>query len=168
MTVLQTSAAINPGNSGGALINEYGQVIGITSARMAKDDYEGIGFAIPTEIAKPVIEELIKNGYVSGRAKLGITGATIDSITAKYYSVPEGVQILSFTSESCFNGTEAAVGDIITSFNGKDITSMEDLHLALAKCSPGDEAEIVLYRYSASGKNDKTITVTVKLIENDS
>ena len=168
MTVLQTSAAINPGNSGGALINEYGQVIGITSAKIISTNYEGIGFAIPTEIAKPIIEEIITNGYVSGRAKLGITGTTIDSVTAKYYSVPEGVQIIGFSNETCFKGTEAKIGDIITSFNGKEITSMEDLHTALTKCSPGDEAEIVLYRYSATGASDKTITVTVKLIENDS
>ena len=168
LNVIQTSAAINPGNSGGALINEYGQVIGITSAKIVTDNYEGIGFAIPTENAKPIIEEIIKNGYVSGRAKLGITGATIDSVTAKYYGVPEGVQILGFSTETSFRGTEAKIGDIITSFNGKDITNMDDLHTILTKYSPGDEVEIVLYRYSASGVNDKTITVTVKLIENNS
>ena len=166
MTVLQTSAAINPGNSGGALINEYGQVIGITSAKIISTDYEGIGFAIPTQTAKPIIEEIITNGYVSGRAMLGITGTTIDSVTARYYDVPEGVQIITIEEYGCLYGTDAKVGDIIIGFNGEDITRMEDLQSALAKCSPGDTAELTLYRYSATGMNDMTFTVTVKLAEN--
>ena len=165
MTVIQTSAAINPGNSGGALINEYGQVIGITSSKIISTDYEGIGFAIPTELAKPIIEEIIKNGYVSGRPKLGITGTTIDSVTAKYYDVPEGVQIISIEEGGSLYGTEARVGDIIIGFDGKDVTGMEDLQALLAKCSPGDEVEIVLYRYSATRMNDLTLTITVKLSE---
>ncbi|MBR2640284.1 MAG: trypsin-like peptidase domain-containing protein, partial [Oscillospiraceae bacterium] len=166
MTVLQTSAAINPGNSGGALINEYGQVIGIVSAKIAATDYEGIGFAIPTETAKPIIEEIISNGYVSGRAKIGITGTTIDSVTARYYDVPEGVQIITIEPDGCLYGTEAKIGDIIIAFNGEDVTRMEDLQGILAECSPGDEVEITLYRYSATGMSDKTFTVTVKLVEN--
>ena len=100
MTLLQTNTALNEGNSGGALVNEYGQVIGIVSAKIAATDYEGIGFAIPTETAKPIIEEIIANGYVSGRAKIGITGTTIDSVTARYYDVPEGVQIITIEENS--------------------------------------------------------------------
>ena len=165
MTVLQTSAAINPGNSGGALINEYGQVIGITSAKIISTDYEGIGFAIPTQTAKPIIEEIITKGYISGRAKLGITGTTVDSVTSRYYNVPEGVQIITIEPDGCLYGTEAKVGDIIIGFKGEEITGMEDLQAMLAKSTPGDEVEIVLYRYSATGMNDKTFTVKVKLAE---
>ncbi|MBR3952976.1 MAG: trypsin-like peptidase domain-containing protein, partial [Oscillospiraceae bacterium] len=166
MTVLQTSAAINPGNSGGALINEYGQVIGITSSKIVSTGYEGIGFAIPTELAKPIIEEIINNGYVSGRAKLGITGTTIDSVTAKYYDVPEGVQIITIEQDGCLYGTEAKVGDIIIGYNGEDVTRMEDLQGFLAESNPGDEVELTLYRYSATRMNDLTFTVKVKLAEN--
>ncbi len=166
MTVLQTSAAINPGNSGGALINEYGQVIGITSAKIISTDYEGIGFAIPTQTAKPIIEEIITKGYVSGRAKLGITGTTVDSVTSRYYNVPEGVQIITIEPDGCLYGTEAKVGDIIIGFKGEEITGMEDLQAMLAKSTPGEEVEIVLYRYSATGMNDKTFTIKVKLAEN--
>lgn len=165
MTVLQTNAAINPGNSGGALVNEYGQVIGITSSKIVSTDYEGIGFAIPTATAKPIIEEIMANGYVSGRAKLGITCTTIDSVTAKYYSVPEGVQIITIETDSCFVGTDAKVGDIITAFNGTEITSLEDLQSCLAACSPGDTVTITLYRYSATRMNDLTLKVTVVLGE---
>ena len=166
MTVLQTSAAINPGNSGGALINEYGQVVGITSAKIISTDYEGIGFAIPTETAKPIIEEIISNGYVSGRARLGITGTTIDSVTAKYYDVPEGVQIITIEPDGCLYGTGAKVGDIIIAFDGEDVTKMEDLQGLLAERSPGDVVEITLYRYSATGNNNITLNVTVTLGEN--
>lgn len=166
MTVIQTSAAINPGNSGGALINEYGQVIGITSAKIVSTDYEGIGFAIPTQAAKPIIEEIIRNGYVSGRAMLGITGTTVDSVTARYYNVPEGVQIITIEQDGCLYGTEAKVGDIITAFNGQDVTRMEDLQSFLAKCSPGDEVELTLYRYSATGMSDRSFSIKVRLIEN--
>ncbi len=166
MSVLQTSAAINPGNSGGALINEYGQVIGITSAKIISTDYEGIGFAIPTETAKPIIEDIIKNGYVSGRAWLGINGVTIDSVTAKYYGVPQGVQIVTIEPEGCIYGTEAKVGDIITGFDGKEITGMEDLYAALSKRSAGEEVEITLYRYSATGNKNYSFSITVNLAEN--
>ena len=166
MTVLQTSAAINPGNSGGALINEYGQVIGITSAKIISTDYEGIGFAIPTELAKPIIEEIITNGYVSGRAKIGITGTTIDSVTARYYDVPEGVQIITIEPGSSLENTEALVGDIIIGFKGEDITNMEDLQSILSECSPGEKVDVTIYRYSATRMNDKTFTVTITLGEN--
>ena len=166
LTVIQTSAAINPGNSGGALINEYGQVIGITSAKIISTDYEGIGFAIPTDSAKPIIEELISNGYVSGRAKIGITGTTIDSVTAKYYDVPEGVQIVSIEEDGSLYGTKAKVGDIIIEFNGYEITSMEDLQSCLAECVPGQSVTITLYRYSATGLNDLTLKENIVLKEN--
>ena len=166
MTVIQTNAAINPGNSGGALVNEYGQVIGITSSKLVSTDYEGIGFAIPTATAVPIVQEIIKNGYVSGRAMLGITGKSIDSVEARYYNIPLGVQIVSINSDGAFGGTEAAAGDIITRFGETEITSMEDLQSCLADSKPGDEVEITLYRYSATKNNDRTFTVTVKLVEN--
>ena len=165
MTVLQTNAAINPGNSGGALVNEFGQVIGITSSKIVSTDYEGIGFAIPTAAAKPIIEEIVEKGYVSGRPKLGITCTTIDSMTGKYYDVPEGVQIISIDNDSCFIGTEAQVGDIIIAFDGTEVTSLEDLQTCLAEAKPGDVVEITLYRYSATRMNDLTFTVTVELGE---
>lgn len=166
MTVIQTTAAVNPGNSGGALINEYGQIIGITSSKVVSTDFEGIGFAIPTAIAKPIIEEIIANGYVSGRAMLGITGTTVDSVTAKYYNVPEGVQIVSIEATGCLYGTEVQVGDIITGFNNTTITQMDDLQSCLAESTPGDEVTLTIFRHSATGRNNKTFTVDVKLIEN--
>ncbi len=167
MNVIQTNAAINPGNSGGALINEYGQVIGITSSKLISTSYEGIGFAIPTAEAKGVIDELISNGYVSGRPILGITATTIDSTVAQMYNVPQGVQIRAINSRSALTGTEAAAGDIIIAFGDTDITSMTDLQTELLKSTPGDEVTLTLYRYSATGQSDRTFTVKVTLLEDN-
>ena len=166
MNVIQTNAAINPGNSGGALVNEYGQVIGITSSKLADVDYEGIGFAIPTATAIPIVQEVIEHGYVSGRAMLGITGKSIDSVEARYYNVPLGVQNDTINETGALAATEAATGDIITRFGSTEITSMEDLQACLAESTPGDTVEVTLYRYSATKNNDRTFTVTVTLIEN--
>lgn len=166
MTVIQTSAAISHGSSGGALINEFGQVIGITSAGLAASDYENVGFAIPTSTAIPIAEDIIANGYVSGRAKLGITGRVIDSITSRYYGVPVGIQITEIEQGGSFYKTVVEVGDIITCFDGKDIESMSDLQTALAEHKPGDTVEVELYRYGAKASNSKSFTVNVKLVEN--
>ncbi len=166
MNVLQTNAAINPGNSGGALVNEYGQVIGITSSKLADVDYEGIGFAIPIHTAVPIIEELIDHGYVSGRAMLGITGMTVDSVTSRYYNVPMGVQIVSIDPEGSLAGTNAQVGDIIIGFDGEEVSSMDDLQSLLAESSPGDVVEVELYRYSVTGNSNVSFTISITLAEN--
>ena len=166
MTVIQTNAAISHGSSGGALINEFGQVIGITSAGLAASDYENVGFAIPTSTAIPIAEDIIANGYVSGRAKLGITGRAIDSITSRYYGVPVGIQITVIDRDGSFYGTAVEVGDIITRFDGKEITDMTDLQTALAEHKPGDVVEVELYRYGAKVSNSKSFTVSVTLAEN--
>lgn len=165
MTLIQTSAAINPGNSGGALVNEFGQVIGITSSKLVSTRYEGVGFAIPTSTAIPIAQQLISQGYVSGRAKLGITGRNIDSMTARYYSVPTGVMILTINDDGSFAGSEAQVGDIITKIDGTEIGLLKDLSAFLAQHTPGDEVEVTLYRYSNTRSNDTELTVKVKLIE---
>ena len=84
MSLIQTDASINNGNSGGALINKYGQVVGITSAKLSGNAFgsatvEGMGFAIPINTAKDIVDEIIKNGYVSGRPSIGITGRNVSS-----------------------------------------------------------------------------------------
>mgnify|MGYP001496421157 CR=1 FL=1 len=167
LNVIQTNAAINPGNSGGALINEFGQVIGITNSKLISTSYEGIGFAIPISDAQDVIAELISQGYVSGRPILGITGTTIDSTVAQMYNVPQGVQIRAINSRSALTGTDAAAGDIIIAFDSTDITSMTDLQTALQAHAPGDQVVLTLYRYSATGNNDKTFKVTITLLEDN-
>lgn len=166
MTVIQTDAAINPGNSGGALINEYGQVIGITSSKLKAIDYEGVGFAIPTAIAIPIAQELIEKGYISGRAILGITARPIDVTTSRYYGVPQGIQIVSFSDDSSFNDSKVQIGDIIVKFEGTEVSSMKDLQQILSQYHPGDVVELEIYRYATQRANDSTFTVKVTLSEN--
>ena len=93
MTLIQTDAAINPGNSGGPLLNRFGQVVGINSSKIISDHAEGLGFAIPISSARPVIDDLIENGYVTGRPRIGISGEDIGEENARYYDLPEGVYV---------------------------------------------------------------------------
>ena len=164
ITCIQTDAAINPGNSGGALVNQYGQVIGINSSKIVAEGYEGLGFAIPTNTAIPIAQDLIANGRVTGRAVLGITVQMVDSTTAQYYSVPTGLLILSTQENSDISQKGVVPGDIITAVNGTALTSTNDLYKILNEKSPGDTLEVTVFR-RATGQEDKTFTVTVTLIE---
>ena len=98
MECIQTDAAINPGNSGGALVNMYGQVIGINSAKITATGYEGLGFAIPINTVQPIINNLKQYGYVKDRAMLGITGQYIDATTARFYGLTQGYSIVKLNS----------------------------------------------------------------------
>ncbi|GHU38033.1 hypothetical protein FACS1894105_11250 [Clostridia bacterium] len=98
MNLLQTDAAINPGNSGGALVNAYGEVIGVVNAKESALGIEGLGFAIPINDAKPVIEQLIKNGYVTGRPGMGVSYIDITAATARFYRMEAGLYINSVTA----------------------------------------------------------------------
>lgn len=145
---IQTDAAINPGNSGGPLCNIYGQVIGINSAKIASEDYEGMGFAIPSKTVKEVVDDLISQGYVSGRVRIGITGTAISSTQAKYNNVPRGI-LISQVSEGgpCDNG-QVLKGDIVVSLDDCEIVSFNDIYTALTNYSSGDKATLKLYRPS--------------------
>ena len=155
---IQTDAAINPGNSGGALVNIYGQVIGINTAKISDEAYEGLGFAIPIDTAKPVIESLKENGAVI-RPMLGITGQYINGLTARYYNLPEGMYIQSITNTAL---TEAGVqpGDVITAIDGQTVTSSTTISAAIAGKSAGDTVELEIGRRGGS-----TFTVTVPLVQ---
>ena len=156
---LQTDAAINPGNSGGPLINNQGQVIGINSAKIASTDVEGLGFSIPINEAKTIIDDLTKYGYVKGRVQLGITGYSVNS------NGYHGFVIQSINSDSVLKNTNAAVGDLITAIDGTDISGYGDLRAALAKHSVGDEVQLSILRLDNRSGEKTTFTVTCKLAE---
>ena len=161
MNVLQTDAAINEGNSGGALVNAYGQVIGINAVKIASSSVEGMGFAIPISEAKPVIEDLIQYGYVKGRPVMGISGRDVTEYMSKRQSWPMGVQVMA-TQEG--SGAEIAgleQGDIITKVDGKEVKSMDELNKIKNTHKPGETMTLEVYKYS-TGLN---ATVTVKLTE---
>lgn len=145
-TVIQTSAAINPGNSGGALLNTKGEVIGVNTAKYADTDVEGIGWAIPIneaiETAKGILSGDIVTKTDENTAALGIRGGTIDEETAKKYGYPQGVLISTVYENSAAARAGLSAGCIITSFNGKDITTMEELQEELQKCNPGDTVKM--------------------------
>ncbi len=146
MDCIQTDAAINPGNSGGPLINAYGQVIGINSAKIAETDYEGIGFAIPITDAMPILQELIANGKVTGRAMLGITAQAVSASDAEYYQIPLGLWVVSVTPGSDIAAKGVREGDIITHIQDSPIYSLDACSSILQEYSPGDTVEITVFR----------------------
>ncbi len=137
-SLIQTDSAINPGSSGGALVNMYGQVIGITSSKLAGVEYDAIGFAIPTKTMKRVVEQLIENGKVTDRAKLGITYTEVNSVTAeieRYAAV--GLMVVSVGEDSDIYG-KVGEGDMITHMNGIEITNDDIVLDIIEDCKAGD------------------------------
>jgi serine protease Do len=164
MTYIQTDAAINPGNSGGPLVNMHAQVIGINSNKIFATGYEGMGFAIPLSKAQTIINQLIRNGYVSGRTRLGIKVQEIESARASLYGVPSGIIIRSIDSDSDMIRAGAQVGDIITEADGKKITGTDDLYAVLDDHKPGDTISMKIYTGAITGSGT-TKTIRVKLLE---
>ena len=150
MTLIQTNAALNSGNSGGPLLNCYGQVVGINTMKigdyMSNAGVEGLGFAIPSTTVKEVVDQLIANGYVSGRASLGITGEEISSFDQLYYRLPRGIYITAVEQ-----GTDAAAkgilpGDILLQVENTRITDLNSLKEFLYSYDAGDMVDVVIYR----------------------
>ena len=148
MTLMQTSAAISPGNSGGGLFNTNGELIGIVNAKYSDEDAEGLGFAIPVNTMKTVVQDLLENGYVTGRPALGITVITVGDVqTAMQYGVSSlGVYVNSVDEGS---GAEAAgmkAGDRIVSIGTQLVESTDDVTNALKAYNVGDVVEIQVDR----------------------
>ena len=152
MKFIQTDTAINPGSSGGALVNMYGQVVGITSWKYVGESYERIGFAVPTTIMKQVVDSLIENHYVAGRAKLGITYQAIDAVAARLNDLPRGLQIASVSNDSGLYG-KVQKGDIITHVNDTPITDGSEILEALENAKPGDTIQLTVYNSSKQQVN---------------
>ncbi len=146
LNLIQTDAAINPGNSGGALVDEYGHLIGINTAKISSTTLEGLGFAIPIDEAKPIIEELITNGYVTGRPVIGIAGRAVTSEDAKAYKLKVGVYVSSLTPNGPAHMAGIQIGDIITECEGEPIETVDDINEIKNKKSPGDMISFKVYR----------------------
>ena len=150
MTLIQTNAALNSGNSGGPLINCYGQVIGINTMKIGaftdSAGVEGLGFAIPSATVKDVVEQLISQGYVSGRPTLGLEGETLSSFEQYYYRLPAGLYITAVDSASDAAAKGVEEGDILISIDGDSITTMDALNAAVYHREVGDTVEAVVYR----------------------
>ncbi len=166
---IQHNAAINPGNSGGALVNEYGQVIGLNSSKISSMDYEGMGFAVPSNTVIEIYNSIITYGYVSGRPKLGISYMPISSDYdymdfALKNGLPYGsVVIAEIGATSDLASKDVKVGDIITAVNGKKLETTDILLKEIEESKIGDEITLTIYR--SSGSDIKSFDVTVTLIE---
>ncbi len=157
--LIETDCPINPGSSGGALVNMYGQVIGITSSKLASSDIDAVGYAIPTTTVKRIVEELIKNGKVLSRAKLGITYKAIDSVTAAISDYKyEGLYVDSVSEDSDLYG-KLKKGDIITQINGIDVTSDEIVLDIIERAKAGDKVKVT---FVSGNDGSKTIEAVLK------
>lgn len=163
MNVIQTDAAINPGNSGGALINTAGQLVGINSMKISDDEVEGLGFAIPSNDVKTIIEQLTKNGKIV-RPYLGISMANLSEIPQFYLrsiagDVTEGVIITDIDKSGSAAKAGMKVYDIITSINGEKVTDADELRKYLyMKLSVGDKVTIEFYRNGKLHKTEVTLS----------
>ena len=159
--LLQTDAAINEGNSGGALVNLNGEVIGINSVKVAASGVEGLGFAIPISDAKPIIDDLIAHGYVTGRPSIGVEVVALNNSIAYYYDLPlnYGLYVNSVQKDSGAEKAGLKNGDIIVGCNGKDVKTLDELNEIRDQFKSGDTITLTIYR------DDKKLDVDVTLTE---
>ena len=164
---IQTDAAVNPGNSGGALVNMKGEVIGINSAKLASTEVEGMGYAIPITRVSSIIEELMNETTRtkvadSQKSSIGIAGITVDSNINAAYGIPAGVYVASVTPGS---GAEAAgirKGDVITKFDGKTVSTIQELKEKLQYYAAGEAVSITVQSPGEGGiYTEKELTITL-------
>lgn len=170
VSCIQHTSAINPGNSGGALLNSEGQVIGINSSKIASTEYEGMGFAVPSETVKEIAENIIANGYVTGRAVLGITYypstySQVHSAIVQSHDLPSGSLIIrSISSQSDLANKDVKEGDLVIGFNGKDLENYADLLDFIENSSVGDKLTLKICRIDQNYKLN-IFEVETKLVE---
>ena len=156
--MIQTDASINPGNSGGPMFNQYGEVVGIVSAKYSStgnESVEGLGFAIPINDVFAMIQDIMTNGYITNKPYLGITGGSMtEQMAAQYrYDIKEGVFVYSVEEGKAAEKAGLKMGDVITKVDDHDIKTMEDLTAVKKQYSAGDTATLTVYR------EKQTITV---------
>ena len=162
VNLIQTDAAINSGNSGGALVNGYGEVIGINTVKYAASGVEGIGFAIPINDVIPIVRDLVDKGYVSGRPFIGITPIEVTKQLAAVNNIPEGLYVANVVPGSAAELGGIKTGDVITGADGKEVKTASELNEIRDSKKIGEELKLDVYR---DGKN---ITVTIYLKEDKS
>lgn len=162
-TLIQTDAAINSGNSGGALVNSFGQVVGINSLKALQA--EGLGFAIPIDFAKPIIDDLMANGYVKGRPVIGVSLREVDSSMSQQYGVPEGLYVVSVTPFSAAEKAGVIQGDVILEADGQKVSTVAELNAIKNQKRAGDTIKLKIKRSNNNdfmGKwSDKTIDLVL-------
>lgn len=162
MSLIQTDAVINPGNSGGALVNRFGQVVGINSARMNSAFFEGICFAIPTRTAQPVVENLIAYGYVRDRGVLGVTVIALTGVNGPPNGLPaQGLYISEIAANSDLVRSDVTVGDIILEADGQVMETAADLSAVVQSHKLGETVHLKVQKYGSGS----VIEVDAALVE---
>lgn len=148
MTLIQTTAALNSGNSGGALINEWGQVVGITTLKMSSwyESIEGLGFAIPTATAKGIVDDLIASGAASGRPTIGITVRALTQETAAEYGAVPGLRLEEVDTRSDAWAQGLRNGDVIVEADGTPVSTVEELNSIKGTHAVGDRIKLRVWR----------------------
>ena len=168
--LIQTDAAINPGNSGGALLNEKGELIGINSAKYASTEVEGMGFAIPLDKAYPIFSAMISGTYdsqtsgssvLTGDACLGINCIGLTESRASYYNLPVGIYITAIVENGAADKAGLQVGDVITSFNGTAVSTVDELTSLLNGLNPGDKVTVIASRSSGRSYESRSFSVSL-------
>ena len=159
MRLIQTDASINPGNSGGALINEFGQVIGVNSAKISLENYEGLGFAIPINTVKPIVEELIEKGYVSGRPITGISGRNVSPMAASFYGLPQGILVDAVDPASDAAAQGLSPGDVLIGVDDIRVETLAEACTMRDEHKAGDTMKLTFYRQGSQRE------IAIKLLE---
>ena len=159
LRLIQTDAAINPGNSGGPLLNCYGQVIGISTVKLNSSTYEGLCFAIPTTVFKPIVDELLQYGQVAGYPAIGITGDAIDRYRSQVYKIPMGVYVATVSESSDAFAQGIQPGDIITAVNDQAVYTVSDINLIKNNYKVGDTIKLTVYR------DGETMDISIRLVD---
>ncbi len=159
--LIQTDAAINPGNSGGALLDMNGYLIGINEAKLSGGGIEGMGYAIPISVAQPIIDKLMTKDVQENHGYLGISGANVTDEVSKTYNMPKGVYVSKAEKGLAAANAGIKKGDIITYFDGQQVTSMTQLQELLQYYGVGESVEVKYNTQSSDGYEEKTTTVTL-------
>lgn len=161
MTLLQTDAAVNPGNSGGGLFNSEGLLVGVVNAKSSGSDIEGLAFAIPADTARNVIDQIIKQGYVSGRIDLGLTfkeqSSSFNLFTGSWTRGGVYITDVTYNSNAAYAGLKR--GDIVTAVDGKQISSYSDIKKIINSHNVSDTVTFTVYR------NGQSLTLSFRLQE---
>ena len=164
MNLIQTNAALNSGNSGGPLINRFGQVVGINTMKIGtfadSSGVEGLGFAIPSATVMEIVNQIIWQGYVSGRPWLGIQGESFSSFYQRFYQVPAGLYITQVEAGSPAEAAGLVPGDILTRMDNQTVRTMDDVNELLYAHQVGEDVHLRIYR--GTGPESITVTLTEK------
>lgn len=166
LSLIQTDTAINSGNSGGGLFDMYGNVVGVVNSKIVTDTYEGIGFALTINEAKPIMEDLLSYGYVKSRPVLGITTVELNEYRAELYGVKlsKGLLVVEINQSAAVAKSNLRISDVITKINGTNVETVADVQTIIAKMKAGDKVTATVARADSMGEL-KSIEVEIELSE---